>query len=86
VIHPRFQGATSLGPRGDALAAFDWCAGRLVEALKANNENNISILSSDNGPVLFDGYRVVPRRGISNHGCKWILRVGSRLTRCDALQ
>ena len=57
-IHPRFQGATGLGPRGDALAIFDWCVGRLVEELKANGqyENTLIVLSSDNGPVLFDGY------------------------------
>jgi len=58
VVHPRFQGSTSLGPRGDALAIFDWCVGRLVEALKANGqyENTLIVVSSDNGPVLFDGY------------------------------
>jgi arylsulfatase A-like enzyme len=57
-VHPRFQGATSLGPRGDALAIFDWCVGRLVEELKANGqyENTLIVISSDNGPVLFDGY------------------------------
>lgn len=58
VVHPRFQGSTSLGPRGDALATFDWCVGRLVEALKANGQYNdtLIVVSSDNGPVLFDGY------------------------------
>ena len=58
VVHPRFQGSTNLGPRGDALAIFDWCVGRLVEALKANGQydNTLIVVSSDNGPVLFDGY------------------------------
>jgi len=58
VVHRRFQGSTSLGPRGDALATFDWCVGRLVATLKANGQykNTLIILSSDNGPVLFDGY------------------------------
>ncbi len=58
VIHDRFKGSSSLGPRGDALAVFDWCVGRLVAELKANGEydNTLIILSSDNGPVLFDGY------------------------------
>ena len=57
VVHQRFQGSTSLA-RGDALAAFDWCVGRLVQALEANGQlkNTLIILSSDNGPVLFDGY------------------------------
>ncbi len=58
VVHPRFQGSTSLGPRGDALAVFDWCVGKIVETLKANGqyENTIIVVTSDNGPVLFDGY------------------------------
>lgn len=58
VVHERFQGSTSLGPRGDALAVFDWCVGRLVETLKETGqyENTLIVVSSDNGPVLFDGY------------------------------
>lgn len=58
VIHPRFQGSTSLGPRGDALAVFDWCIGRLVQTLKKEGiyDNTMIVISSDNGPVLFDGY------------------------------
>jgi arylsulfatase A len=58
VVHERFQGSTSLGPRGDALAVFDWCVGRLVETLKATGQynNTLIVITSDNGPVLFDGY------------------------------
>ncbi len=58
VIHPRFAGSSSLGPRGDALAVFDWCIGRLVDELKKAGvyENTLIVISSDNGPVLFDGY------------------------------
>ena len=57
VVHPRFQGSTGLGPRGDALAVFDWCVGRLVRALKESGqyENTLIVITSDNGPVLFDG-------------------------------
>ncbi|MDP7639104.1 MAG: sulfatase-like hydrolase/transferase, partial [Candidatus Hydrogenedentes bacterium] len=48
-VHPRFQGSTGLGPRGDALVIFDWCVGRLIEELKANGqyENTLIVLSSD---------------------------------------
>ncbi|MGE4490752.1 MAG: arylsulfatase, partial [Kiritimatiellales bacterium] len=58
VIHQRFSNASSIGPRGDALAVFDWCVGRVVEELKAQGlyKNTMIIISSDNGPVLFDGY------------------------------
>ena len=36
--HPRFIGATSLGPRGDVIAEADWCIGELIKTL---NEENI---------------------------------------------
>ena len=75
IVHPRFQGSTSLGPRGDALAVFDWCVGRLVEALKANGhyENTLIIVSSDNGPVLFDGYweAAIERQGDHKAAGPW---------------
>ena len=33
VPHPRFRGATKMGPRGDAIAEFDWSAGQVLKAL-----------------------------------------------------
>jgi arylsulfatase A-like enzyme len=56
--HPRFEGATTLGPRGDVIVEADWCIGQLVEALEKSGklENTLIIVSSDNGPVLNDGY------------------------------
>lgn len=54
----RFRGATALGPRGDVIAELDWCVGELVSELKRLDiwENTLIIFSSDNGPVLDDGY------------------------------
>ncbi|NDV61019.1 arylsulfatase [Puniceicoccales bacterium CK1056] len=56
--HPRFRGASSLGVRGDALVQMDWSIGHLLEVLKVNglDENTLIIFTSDNGPVLYDGY------------------------------
>jgi arylsulfatase A len=56
--HPRFQGATKLGFRGDAMVAFDWAAGQILNVLEENGlkENTLVIFSSDNGPVYDDGY------------------------------
>ncbi len=56
--HPRFQGATKLGYRGDAMVQFDWSTGEILKALEENGltENTIVIFSSDNGPVYDDGY------------------------------
>ncbi len=54
----RFCGATALGPRGDVIAELDWCVGQLMEELEKLNirDNTMIIFSSDNGPVLDDGY------------------------------
>ena len=54
----RFAGTTGLGPRGDVIAEMDWCVGEMLNALDRHGlvENTIVIFSSDNGPVLDDGY------------------------------
>jgi arylsulfatase A-like enzyme len=54
----RFVGATKLGPRGDVIVEMDWCVGQMLDALERLGLENdtIVIFSSDNGPVLDDGY------------------------------
>ena len=56
--HPRFEGVSGMGPRGDAIVEADWCVGRVMEKLKELNldKNTLVVFSSDNGPVLNDGY------------------------------
>jgi len=56
--HPRFAGKTGMGPRGDVIVEADWCIGELISTLEEQGllENTLIILSSDNGPVLNDGY------------------------------
>jgi arylsulfatase A-like enzyme len=56
--HQRFRGKTGMGHRGDAIAQFDWCVGEIVKTLKELNllDNTLIILTSDNGPVIDDGY------------------------------
>lgn len=56
--HPRFVGTSGMGPRGDVIVEADWCIGQLLETLEEQGlmENTLIILSSDNGPVLNDGY------------------------------
>jgi arylsulfatase A-like enzyme len=48
-----------MGPRGDAIVELDWCVGQIMETLKRLNLENdtLFIFSSDNGPVLDDGYQ-----------------------------
>ncbi len=59
VPHPRFVGSTGLGPRGDATRQFDDCVRRVVVKVRALGleEETLIVLTSDNGPVLDDGYR-----------------------------
>ena len=56
--HPRFQGKTAMGPRGDAIVQMDWMTGEIVKELEALGiaENTLIVFTSDNGPVLNDGY------------------------------
>ena len=59
VPHPRFVGKSEMGPRGDAIVQLDWCVGQIVDALEKNGltDNTLVVFSSDNGPVIDDGYR-----------------------------
>lgn len=59
IPHPRFAGKSSMGPRGDALAEFDWSVGEILGALDRLKltEETLILLTSDNGPVLDDGYK-----------------------------
>jgi len=54
-----FKGKSGLGFRGDAILQLDHTVGELVQALKDAGiyENTMIIFSSDNGPVLDDGYQ-----------------------------
>ena len=59
VPHPRFVGKTALGPRGDAIVQADWCVGEVLAALDRLRlaSNTLVIVTSDNGPVIDDGYQ-----------------------------
>jgi len=57
--HSDFVGKSGMGPRGDAVLEADWCIGQLTAYLQSMGlaDNTIIIFSSDNGPVLDDGYK-----------------------------
>ncbi len=57
--HSRFAGKSGMGPRGDAILQLDWCVGELMKTLDqlGLKENTMVIISSDNGPVVDDGYQ-----------------------------
>lgn len=56
--HEKFQGKSTMGPRGDAIVQMDWMTGAIINQLKTQGvyENTLIIFTSDNGAVLQDGY------------------------------
>jgi arylsulfatase A-like enzyme len=78
VPHPRFTGNTTMGPRGDAIAEFDWIVGQILETLEKNGltENTLIILTSDNGPVVDDGYKDQAVELLGDHKPAGIYRGG----------
>ena len=78
VPHPRFAGKSSLGPRGDVIMEADWDVGQLLDYLDELKltENTIIIFSSDNGPVLDDGYKSDAVEKNGNHTPSGNLRGG----------
>jgi arylsulfatase A-like enzyme len=57
--HQRFVGKSGMGPRGDAILEFDWSVGEILNTIESLDlaDNTIVIVTSDNGPVVDDGYR-----------------------------
>ncbi len=53
-----FKGQSNLGYRGDAILQLDWMVGEVVKQIKelGIENNTLIIFTSDNGPVLDDGY------------------------------
>ena len=76
--HPRFIGTSGCGIRGDAIQQFDWCVGELLGALDRLGlaENTLVILSSDNGPVIDDGYQDGAVKDLNGHKAAGPLRGG----------
>lgn len=76
--HPRFEGKSGMGPRGDALLEADWVIGELYKTLEEEGllENTLIVFSSDNGPVLNDGYYDDAVEKLGNHTPAGPLRGG----------
>ncbi|RAV28242.1 arylsulfatase [Sinomicrobium soli] len=76
--HPRFAGKSGLGPRGDVILEADWVIGEFMKTLEEEGvlENTLVIFSSDNGPVLNDGYVDGAEELKGNHDPKGGLRGG----------
>jgi arylsulfatase A len=85
----RFLGKSTMGRRGDAIAELDWCTGQVIKQLEdlGLKENTLIIFSSDNGPILNDGYEDKAVELLGDHkpngpyrGSKYsILEAGTRM-------
>jgi arylsulfatase A-like enzyme len=78
VPNARFVGKTDMGPRGDAIAELDWSVGQVLdtlERLKLANDT-VFIFSSDNGPVVDDGYQDQAVERLGDHRPAGELRGG----------
>ncbi|MCA9120520.1 MAG: arylsulfatase [Planctomycetaceae bacterium] len=78
VPHSRFVGKSTMGLRGDAIVQMDWCVGEVMNALDRLKlaKNTLVIFSSDNGPVLDDGYVDLANEKLGDHDPAGGLRGG----------
>lgn len=67
--HERFRGKSGMGMRGDAILQFDWTVGAVLDALERQGiaDNTLIILTSDNGPVVDDGYADLSVEQLGDH-------------------
>lgn len=78
IPHPRFAGKSGLGTRGDVILQLDWTIGEIMQTLDSLQlaDNTIFIFTSDNGPVIDDGYQDRARELLNGHTPMGIYRGG----------
>lgn len=76
VPNERFVGKSGMGPRGDVILEADWCVKEFLEEIDnlGLTENTLIILTSDNGPVLDDGYKDGAEEMVGQHKPAGIFR------------
>ncbi len=64
-----FRGKSKAGIYGDVIEEFDYYVGQIVETLKQEGiyDNTILIISSDNGPMVKEGYQDGAMEHINGH-------------------
>lgn len=78
IPNSRFLGKSGFGNRGDALLQLDDSVGQLMKTLDSLHltSNTLVILTSDNGPVVDDGYIDGSKENLGLHQPSGILRGG----------
>ncbi len=69
IANVKFIESSSMGPRGDVIAQMDWCVGEITNKLEelGLTDNTLIIFTSDNGPILDDGYLDYARELVGDH-------------------
>lgn len=69
VPSPAFKGKSEAGIYGDVIEEFDYCVAEIVKSLKSNGiyDNTLIIISSDNGPMIKEGYDDGALENINGH-------------------
>jgi len=76
--HKQFVGTTGCGVRCEAIAQLDWCVGRILDTLErfGLTRNTLVLFTSDNGPVVDDGYADGSPEDLNGHQPAGNLRGG----------
>lgn len=78
IANKMFQDKSGMGPRGDVILQLDWTVNEIIKTLKEQNlyDNTVIVFSSDNGPVVDDGYQDQAKELLGNHNPTGGLRGG----------
>ena len=78
VPNQRFAGKSAMGPRGDAILQLNWVVSEIIKKLDdlKITDNTLLIFTSDNGPVVDDGYQDEAVTKLNGHTPSGILRGG----------
>ena len=73
-----FKDKSGLGARGDAILQLDWTVGEIMKELQNQGiaQNTMIVFTSDNGPVLDDGYQDGAVTRLNGHTPAGTLRGG----------
>ena len=76
VPNERFAGKSGMGPRGDVILEADWCVAEFLKELDklGLRDNTLIVFTSDNGPILDDGYRDQAMEMLGDHKHSGIYR------------
>lgn len=66
---PKFKGTSECGVRGDVIQELDWSVGQVMEALDRAKlaDDTLLVFTSDNGPVVDDGYADGAVKDLNGH-------------------